>query len=634
MNLINTTGWTLLHFLWQGTAIALLFAMANAFLQRRSANARYLAACAAMLLMVGCIAATFARLLPGASPVSMPTAMVHLAPIALPVTALAPAATARAVTNWLPVFVYAWFAGVCLLAVRSLGGWLMVQRFRKSALRPAADIWQERLATLAHRLRVSRTVRLCESAIAEVPSVVGWLRPVVLLPASALTGLTPRQLEALLAHELAHIRRHDYVINLLQTAIETVLFYHPAVWWVGRRMRAERENCCDDLAVRVCGDVLGYARALARMEELRGQMPAFAMAADGGSLFHRVQRLLRNGESEGVSAADWLTAAGVTLCAVAVWAAPHLSVRSKAIPPPLPEPSLMRLAVQSSNANDMTMDVRRVLHRHPRMVHALTVAFVGQADPAPAAEPSPSPAPMAEETAQSSAHGFLAGLDSAGYRNLTVDQLIELKEYGVTPDYIRALQSAGYHPSVQELISLKQYGVSPDYIEDLRKNGLNNLDIKQLIKFKMYGAQPSTIATMRAAGYNLTPDQIVSMQMYGVTPDLARKIKELGFGDPTPEQLIHLQMHGVTPEYATAMKQTGLKDLSLDALVRLKNHGAEPAQVREIEQLGFANLSIDDVVRLSNYGVTPDYVRKARQHGFNNLTLEQIVKLKQYGILD
>ena len=99
-----------------------------------------------------------------------------------------------------------------------------------------------------------------------MPTVIGWLKPVVLLPASALAGLTPRQLEAILAHELAHIRRHDYLVNLLQTLVETLLFYHPAVWWLSRRIRVERENCCDDLAVSLCGDPVAYAAALADLE--------------------------------------------------------------------------------------------------------------------------------------------------------------------------------------------------------------------------------------------------------------------------------------------------------------------------------------------------------------------------------
>ncbi len=122
--------------------------------------------------------------------------------------------------------------------------------------------------------------------------VIGWVRPVILLPASALTGLTPQQLEAIIAHELAHIRRHDYLINMLQALVETLLFYHPAVWWVSRRIRQEREHCCDDLAVAVCGDAFAYARALLEMERLRAAGPQLAVAANGGLLMNRIQRLI------------------------------------------------------------------------------------------------------------------------------------------------------------------------------------------------------------------------------------------------------------------------------------------------------------------------------------------------------
>ena len=118
-------------------------------------------------------------------------------------------------------------------------------------------------ARLSRRLHITRAITLFESTLVDVPTVIGFVKPVILLPASVLGGLTPQQLEAILAHELAHIRRHDYIVNLLQSLLETLLFYHPAVWWLSRRIRIEREHCCDDLAVSLCGDPLVYARALA-----------------------------------------------------------------------------------------------------------------------------------------------------------------------------------------------------------------------------------------------------------------------------------------------------------------------------------------------------------------------------------
>src|SRR5262249_51462940 len=135
------------------------------------------------------------------------------------------------------------------------------------------------------------------SAAVKALMVIGWIRPLILLPLTAMTGLTELQLQAILAHELAHIRRHDYLVNLVQTAVEMILFYHPAVWWISHQIRIERENCCDDQAIEVCGDTVEYASALAQLEELRLQMPEGAVAATGGTLLQRIQRLLEPEQS-------------------------------------------------------------------------------------------------------------------------------------------------------------------------------------------------------------------------------------------------------------------------------------------------------------------------------------------------
>jgi uncharacterized protein (TIGR03435 family) len=159
-------------------------------------------------------------------------------------------------------------------------------------VRRAPPEWQEILRRLGARIGLSRPVRLLVSALVQVPTVVGCLRPVVLVPVGALSGLPPEHLEALLLHELAHIRRHDYLVNILQSVAEALLFYHPAVWWVSGHIRAERELCCDDVAVSASGDALTVARALAQLESYRVAHLAAAVAANGGSLSNRIARLL------------------------------------------------------------------------------------------------------------------------------------------------------------------------------------------------------------------------------------------------------------------------------------------------------------------------------------------------------
>jgi hypothetical protein len=186
------------------------------------------------------------------------------------------------------------------MSLRLASGWAWLQWLRRRpATVPASDDIQLRLLRLCQRMNLASNIRilLCEKVPG--PTVMGWLRPVILLPPAALLGMPPEQLELVLAHELAHILRHDYAINLLQSCVEVLLFYHPAVWWVSAKIRQERELCCDDLAVRTTGDALDYAAALTRLEALcrppdppRHAAQALALGATGGSFMHRIRRLV------------------------------------------------------------------------------------------------------------------------------------------------------------------------------------------------------------------------------------------------------------------------------------------------------------------------------------------------------
>ena len=175
---------------------------------------------------------------------------------------------------WLSFVVWGWLAGVTLLLARFAGGCWRVHRLRVAALAEAVSPWQAASERLAARLRLTVAFRVVESGLVDAPSVIGWMRPVILLPVAVLTNLAPIQIEAILAHELAHIRRRDYAVNLLQTVAETLLFYHPGVWWVSARVREEREHCCDDVAVEVCGEPTAYAAALAELASWRTRRTA------------------------------------------------------------------------------------------------------------------------------------------------------------------------------------------------------------------------------------------------------------------------------------------------------------------------------------------------------------------------
>jgi beta-lactamase regulating signal transducer with metallopeptidase domain len=317
-NVVEALGWTLLHSLWQGASIAAALWTALLFLRKASPQARYLASCTALALMALCPIATFGVLYQPtpAEPTALITSEMRTIEIAaspeasdrpaLPRDTLAPSTQVPTTPTTIsplggvelqatlarshPYLVSAWLIGVLLLAARLLAQYLYLHRLRRRAT-PAPAIWQHHLEVLAHRLDLKRTVTLLTSSPLDTPAVLGFLKPAVLLPASALTGLSREQLEAILTHELAHIRRYDALVNLIQTALETLLFYHPAAWWVSAQIRAEREHCCDDTAVALCGNPLAYAKALANLEGLRAA-PKLAPAMSEGKLLRRIRRVV------------------------------------------------------------------------------------------------------------------------------------------------------------------------------------------------------------------------------------------------------------------------------------------------------------------------------------------------------
>jgi GWxTD domain-containing protein len=283
-------GWAVLHSLWQGAVAACALRAALVFL--RSPRIRY---AAAIVVMLGVLAG-FALTLIQMTPVQTHRLAVSLAPSSAPSnlpanTAMSFASTSLlvAVAPWLAPF---WIAGVCLCYVRDAAGWISVGRLRGRGVCRAPERWQAEMVRLGARMRISRTTQLLESCMVETPVVLGFLRPVILVPVGLLAGLPANQVEAILLHELAHVRRGDYLVNSLQRLVEGLLFYHPAAWWISRVIRIEREHCCDDMAVAMSGDAHEYAAALAALEHNRWTGREPVLAATGGNLVNRIRRLL------------------------------------------------------------------------------------------------------------------------------------------------------------------------------------------------------------------------------------------------------------------------------------------------------------------------------------------------------
>jgi beta-lactamase regulating signal transducer with metallopeptidase domain len=621
---LRTLGWTLLHFLWQGAGLAALFAVACALC--RSAAGRYALAVGALALMMASPVVTFTWLRAQANPAvrnGAGGAAAWAETSTQNATALpgshAPVAESRSeqpvALLWL---VEAWFLGVLLLSLRTAGGLLLIERMRRKEIQPVGAELLARCMALQRRMGLDRVIRYCECHRLDAPAVLGWFRPVVLLPVRALTGLSEAQIEAVIAHELAHIRRLDCFVNLFQIATETLLFYHPAVWWVSQRVRAEREHCCDDEAIAICGDAVNYARALTQMEEWR-TTPALLMAANRSPLAERVVRLLGWDGAAGRMRVAGVAGSLVCLAGALLAGNAFLGVAHAA----LGGGTSARQEQQSGS----------VIVVRPEPASAKELAAQA-AKPAPAVQPAPKPQANAASEPQTANDGkkqsYMDAMAAAGVKITDVDELISLKVQGVTPEYIKGMHDLGLQPNVDELIGMKVQGITPEYVREMRKFD-SNASIDDLIGMKVQGITPEYFLEARKTYSNLSIEELIGMKVQGITPEYIREFHDLGL-QPSADELIGLKVQGVTPSYVKDMRATGLKP-STDDLIGMKVQGITPEYVKALQAAGFKDLDCDELIGAKVQGVTPEFIEKARKHGFQNLTLDKLISLKQADIL-
>jgi beta-lactamase regulating signal transducer with metallopeptidase domain len=334
LSVVERLEWTLIHFVWQALLVSVIVASVLRVFRNFSAPARYVTCCVGLLAVATAPGITFLCLPVFAAssqeasvlltshgfpqhdssrtsdatgrdetePLSShsharvsnssPGAKERLSPETSTFQATTVPTLRIRIKFLAPWIVAAWILGMVLLSIWHMTGWMLARRLTIHGTGSVTPVTQSLLEGLIRRMGIRVTVRLLESTATAVPILVGWFKPVLLMPASVLSGLPPEQLKAILAHELAHVRRHDFLVNVLQTIVETCLFYHPAVWWMSQQIRIEREYCADEEAAAMCADRDAYARALVSLADSVMSAPGPALAATGGSLTRRIHRIL------------------------------------------------------------------------------------------------------------------------------------------------------------------------------------------------------------------------------------------------------------------------------------------------------------------------------------------------------
>jgi hypothetical protein len=419
--------------------------------------------------------------------------------------------------------------------------------------------------------------------------VIGIWKATVILPMSAVLQLSAEELEAVLAHELGHIRRWDYACNLLQTALETVLFFHPAVWWLSRAVRYQREVCCDEIAVKSCANAVVYAQTLLRLEEQKIAEVRLAAALRGGSgsLLGRIEKVL--GEKEPmenrITSGVRVAVAGAVMIGLlvgpkvsdAVAASRPLMDHAAALLPevatskPEPQPEPMKLAVKA----DVQVN-EKVSVKIPETEASSAVIASLDAD----GEGSAAAETQAETKTTSKGISYIDGMAAAGYPldlNKDLNTLVSLKSLGVTPEYAKQMGELGFgKPSVQQLISLKALGVTPEYVAELKQSGIGPKDFHE----------------------------VTTEKALGITAEYASEMKKTGFGDLNVQELISLKAQNVTPEYVSWLKQQ------------------------------FPQITLDELRRAAVFHLDDKFLAAAQSHGFDGKDLDKLLRLKMSGLLD
>jgi TonB family protein len=319
--LLTSLALTLLHFLWQGLLVATVLKSALLIFNNNKAQLRYalsaLAMLANLLLPIITFFIVYRTEVSSVNPLASSLALSEfIQELQQPDALFSYKELTETLPLLLPYVSVLWLATITLLASKLLIEISIVNQLPQQGTFAPNDKLQARFDELVKQISLKITPRLLISLKVEVPMAIGWLKPVVLLPASMLSGLNNAQLEMLILHELAHIRRHDYLVNFLQTLIEILLFFHPAVMWVSKQMRNEREYCSDDIAVQHCGDPIAYAHTLADTASLctkahNHTIPDMAMAASGGDLKQRVIRLVGHHCAPNNNISKWFASATI-----------------------------------------------------------------------------------------------------------------------------------------------------------------------------------------------------------------------------------------------------------------------------------------------------------------------------------
>ena len=711
-------GWMVLHSLWQGMLIALVTGVVLIALRHRSAQERYLIANFGLFAVLLAAGFTFysyyvtttpgddwmassrewispdgqfneayldqlieQEIEPGAPVEAEAEFILPPMPPMAPESPMPEIANANTGFNWqaiqvyfnqnLPLIVGLWLLGVAIFLLRMLSSVSYVYYLKGRMNFPADEYWLDLLDNMIRKIGLDKAVTLVESALVRSPQVVGYLKPMVLFPLGMINRLPAAEVEAILAHELAHIIRHDHLLNVLQGFVETLFYYHPGVWWISAQIRTERESACDDLAIHLTGDALTYAQALVTVQEMGfvPLSPALAFAGQQKSqLMLRLQRILHIKSPTTNTMEKMLTVILVagTFSGLG-WIKSFTHNTYQHVKTDLVEnmdgsyfldEGENAVMATSGFWNAEIKGERVYLNLQSKTEHSNwnTSRYFDKK------EFSSLPTTESEFSIKRAAGSlnFKGKFDgNEGYGKFNFVQNAEFKQYldqqsitgvdeeemlhlfmaDINKEYIAYLQQNGYKTVTgSNLVEMAIHGLDKETLEGyfaaFKKGGFGQVSLRKLIELKIHGAGPAYMQSFANLGYDkLDLDEVLNAKIHGVSADYINDLKSAGYPNLPLEEVITFKIHGVSADYARRMNQAnGGKNLSADELVNSKIHGLDPDRVSKIKSASGGQMTMDDMRNYSIHGVDDAYIQSLKDAGFAGLEPQEIVQARIHGL--
>jgi len=620
--IVQAICWTLIHSLWQGLLLAVVTGVVMVLSKRSGSALRYKLLSGIFIAFIAVTGFTFYKQLQAVQPIGSQVkigVVANTPAITTPLNYIAP--VVKADNNSLQYYtrqfvdyfdahasliVTIWFIIFMARCVKILSGLVHIQRIRHYKTNPVSDFWAERIKALAQRLNIKKHILLLESALIKVPAVVGFLKPTILVPIGLLNKLSQEEVESILMHELAHIRRKDYLFNLLQCFIDIIFFFNPAVLWISSLIRNERENCCDDIAVNETKSKKQFIQALVSFHQYNAAAPKYAMpfAARKTKLVDRVKRLVNNNNSS-LNPGEKIVLVGCLI----IFAIAFVTVSNG----------------QTDNSK-----------KKPQQNNSSTTnktSTQGQKPTAQQAEKS-EPKHDGEEKDRATGDDYDINYQALGYKDLTVDKLIELRDHGVDAGFIRELNAAGFkNISLDKAIELKDHGVSLEFIRTIGNLGFKNISLDDAIELRDHGVNTEFINSIRQAGYsNLSLDKYTELKDHGVSVEYINGLKKEGITDLTIDKAIELRDQGLSADFIEGFRKAGYTTITPDEALDARNHGVSVEYINEMKKEGFPNLTLDKAIELRDQGLSGEYISGLRKAGFTSVTPEQALEAKNHGV--